>query len=746
MKTSMWTAILLGLLMVPGAAQQQATSLAQAQAQASPSQSRIGFVASPGDNSVYMVDSVTFDLLPSTAGAPNPIVVAGSAPNFVLSIPSRNRVYVSNFNGTVSIIDSVSRTLLSTVGVQNPATGSAFGGMVLSPDGNRLFVAGLNGAAAESGVFQLDLNSPTVLTYKGGRPTLQGNPAQDVDVVPASVVGGSGNGDGRFYFTVPGENVIGVLNGAGTFLTSIAPPAGTNVPTRLEKSPDSSFLVAGCTSLNNAGLRLIRIVPQTSGETTDFVEVPFFPVQTSGPTIRDVTFNSRGTSAPFTVYAGGIGNTTFFVHELTVSPTGVATDVTETPFFQDWGGQVTYDPDVNRVFASNETGGPDFATIDLNGTPPYGSFSRTATGAINVQKVAFTLGSGPTVDYVNPSAGPASAPPQIRIQGSGFKSGAVAHLLSQFRQIPEDIPATTTTVVNSTTILATFPPIPPNSGPPPAVLPTMYDVAVVNPDGQQSALRNYFQTLDSPPAPAAPFPVLLPALIDGYAMISFPQYATVGDLRAALNAQVGYYNPALYRLFMYDRGQYIELTQVNLSTDLMGKGLFAVSRFGPFVTLPSPDVYANTGGTRVVSITPGWNLVSYPFAGGGSGDFSGVQLSQYRDLSFSQTAVTSGLIHPNIFEFIGGAYSIVSSPMVPGQAYWVYNLTSGPLYLQFQGFSPKRRAGAKVAPVAPLSPPPPPGAVIGENMGCGFTGLEALLAGLAASAFRRLRSRRKLAA
>jgi len=230
-------------------------------------------------------------------------------------------------------------------------------------------------------------------------------------------------------------------------------------------------------------------------------------------------------------------------------------------------------------------------------------------------------------------------------------------------------------------------------------------------------------------------------------MISFPQYATVGDLRAALNSQVGFYNPALYRLFIYDNGQYIEITQVNLGTDLMGKGLFAVSRFGPSVTLPSPDVsYFTTFSVRVVTLTPGWNLLSYPFLGGSAGDFNSVSISQFRDMSFTLPATSSGLVYPLLFEFIGNVYQPTTN-MIPGNAYWIFNQTSGPLYLQFQQSLGKRRFTPTPTISGPaISPPPPPGAKIGENMGCGLLGLEGILLALAASSVRRFRSRRRLGA
>jgi len=67
------------------------------------------------------------------------------------------------------------------------------------------------------------------------------------------------------------------------------------------------------------------------------------------------------------------------------------------------------------------------------------------------------------------------------------------------------------------------------------------NIGVVNNDGQVSILKTFFEGMNPPQS--TPYTVDLPPLTSGYSLLSFPQYANVGDLRAGIAAQLGPYKP-----------------------------------------------------------------------------------------------------------------------------------------------------------------------------------------------------------
>src|SRR4029078_12004758 len=107
----------------------------------------------------------------------------------------------------------------------------------------------------------------------------------------------------------------------------------------------------------------------------------------------------------------------------------------------------------------------------------------------------------------------------------------------------------------------------------------------------------------------------------GYSMLSYPQYATVGDLKAAIGAQLGSYNRVPFWVCLWEQTRYVELNDPSLSPSqsIMGTGFFALTRDGGALTLNSPDVFTNTqalSAQRVVVLSPGWNIVSQPWISG----------------------------------------------------------------------------------------------------------------------------------
>ena len=91
-----------------------------------------------------------------------------------------------------------------------------------------------------------------------------------------------------------------------------------------------------------------------------------------------------------------------------------------------------------------------------------------------------------------------------------------------------------------------------------------------------------------------------------------------GEMKAAFAAQLGPYNPVLYRVFFYRQGGYVELNQLpDDGCDLAGEAFWVLTRSGATLTLTEPDVRQNNGGTdRVIPISPGFNLVSLPTLNG----------------------------------------------------------------------------------------------------------------------------------
>ena len=274
---------------------------------------------------------------------------------------------------------------------------------------------------------------------------------------------------------------------------------------------------------------------------------------------------------------------------------------------------------------------------------------------------------------------------------------------------------------------------------------------MLNNDGQSSTLFTFFQGMNTPPN-FNPFTVPLPPMISGYAMVSFPQYATVGDLRAGIDSQLGGYDPRQVRLFLWDQDHYLELNNAALSpaTSIMGTGFFALTRNGAALTLSAPDVTKNTtGGQRVVVLSPGWNIISQPWtnppAGTNSILWNNVQVTSNRDLTLAGSAAASTLVSSVVFEFVGGKY-VPTTQLSAGNAYWALNNIAAPIFLIYPQVSVFKAEPVLEASSAssPLTPPAPPGSLDGtpKNRGCGLLGPELLLPVL----FLRGRRRRKLSA
>jgi hypothetical protein len=696
------------------------------------------FIANQNGNTVTVAHASDYSPLPTTAsGGPNPMTV-GTAPVSTLYDPVHKLVYVVNSNpASVSVIDP---TLFKVTTTITMATASNLQGAVLSQDGNFLFIAGFLTGPKTSGVFQVDLNTLTASFVAG---IVIGSGALDCEVLPASSVGGSGSAPGRVYFTA--SNNLYEINMLSAPLTAVAVPlpTGTNPPTaftRLARSPDNKFMLSGSFTNGAAGSlwQVIRINPLASPE-ADFFNLA--NTGNAGNAIDDVLFQGSA-GPPFAVSLmvrdDGGSRLRFVNVGSSEGPSGYTVGP-NVPF--QFGGEFTTDTAGQRLFiAWNGT------TSSPNGYQVYDpSVSTVATQLENSTggaPVAFSFAPAPppmAITSVQEPAGDTTNSFQLEIFGHGFIQNSSAASVINGAGVPTA--ATTTTVMSPGVILATFP----------KVATGIYDVNVINNDGQTSTLKGWYQGLDPTTAVITTVTTNLPPLTSGYAMLSYPQYATVGDLRAAIASQLGSYDPTLFRLFLWEQTGYLELNDPKLSPaqSIMGVGFFGLSRYGDSVSITAPDVAGNTPGTRVVAISPGWNLISQPYFSGVTQtlQYSNLLVSSTPDQGITQSATLTTLVSNVVYELQGGVY-VPTTALTAGKAYWIMNNIGSPVYLIYTRAAVNKPGVPTSGPPDPLSPPAPPGQSLGgassgrSAVGCGLLGVEAVLVVL----FLRGRRRRRLAA
>jgi hypothetical protein len=702
-------------------------------------------------DSVSVIDATSLAADPWT---PNPIALGTpTGPRSMFYDPIRKLVYAINTTGaSVTAIDPIlfTKTTLAPASVSK-----TFCEATLSQDGRWLFIGGYD-AGGNYGVFQYDLNNFTAtgVTFIPG-PVLAGTiTVIDTEVLPASATGGAGNGPGRVYLSVSqatGSVALIITPRIIEFdllantATTVPPPAGTAGMTpiayaRMTRSPDNTFILVATSSqatLAPTAWQVLRINPTAAPE-MDFFNIP---TPNASEVVDDIAFITTA-SSPFGVCMLARDNKTYAPQYFTVGATGAPSNISSgPPVPAQFGGELTPDLANNRIYVSwnGNTSFPNGLQV-LSPATPAGTFLATApdSGGPGPQKCVRTPKPPPmAIDYVVEPAGNSVSSFQLEIHGHGFLPNSSRAEV----KTPAGLGtfATTSTVLGTTEILATFPG---------GLGVTNFDVVVVNNDGQTSTLASFFQGLSASP-PSPPAVASLPPLTTGYQMLSYPQYATVGDLRAAINAQLGGYNPVQFRLFMWQSSRYIEINDPNLSpaVSLMGVGLFAISRYGTSLSLSTPDVTQNTtGARRVVAIPPGWNIISQPYIAGATNTmtYTNLQVSGTPDLGTTPPADSTPMVSNVLYEPSGGSYVPVSA-MVAGKAYWILNQTSGQVYLIFrQLFVTKATVPSGTSPSASLSPPPPPGSLAdgSSSSHCGLIGPELLLVAL----FRRLLRRRRLAA
>lgn len=239
---------------------------------------------------------------------------------------------------------------------------------------------------------------------------------------------------------------------------------------------------------------------------------------------------------------------------------------------------------------------------------------------------------------------------------------------------------------------------------------------------------------------AFPDPVPVPGPGTGYEMRSVPQYCTVGELLSLLDAALGPYNPALYRVLVWRGGRYRDLVELPRDWDLSGESFWVLGRASAVLNVSAPDCFAAVplrgGGSLVVPLDPGWNQISQPFFDRGNNytlmSWSDVLVDTDGALSGPVDTGSAGALIGSPYAWDGTRYSPVTA-LVVGQGYFVYNRTPGPLYLLFNSTDlqpapvPSAKSGASSRAEEEV-PPAPPGGFAGESStagsSCGLIGLE----------------------
>ncbi|HVR85014.1 MAG TPA: hypothetical protein VMU54_11930, partial [Planctomycetota bacterium] len=579
------------------------------------------FSTNTSSGTVSVTDGQTFVPLPPTASfGPNPINMgANSSPSSLFYDPIRTLLYVVNTGtGTVAAIDP---TNFTTTSISPPTLSGGLSMAAMSQDGRWLFAAGLDSKSGMYGIFQFDLNNFTSAgaSFLGGFPPAASTTYafSDVEVLPGSAVGGTGNGPGKVYFTYTATfsgtlaiityhiGEIDVQSGGFTdiYATNAANTAVPHVFTRMTRAPDNSFILVGATSGTAVSPNAWQ-VPRINPLATPEVDLLTIPTAAAGEVVQDFVFTTSG-SSPFTVCMLAMDNATYAPRFVSVGPAGglIGAEIDGPPVPAGFGGAMSADLSHNRIFFAwnGSSGFPNSFEI-LSPATPTGAFRVTnppSSGGPSPQQVVVAPAPAPlALDYSTEPAGITTGGSFVLdMVGGGFIQGSSRGRLVDPTGV--NIFATSTQVLNSGELLATFP----SQG-----TATHYDVSVVNNDGQVKLISGFFQGLLAGAATSG-LPLSIPDLKNGYRMLSFPEFATVADLRSALTAQLGPYNPVLYRVFLWQQDHYVEVNSPGLppSTSLMGTGVFAITRNGGALTLTATDVTKNsTNNQRVVALNPGW--------------------------------------------------------------------------------------------------------------------------------------------
>jgi hypothetical protein len=665
-----------------------------------------------------------------------------SGPFDILYDSGRRRLYISNNTakpGTIAVIDATTTAVIGTFSV---LASQNLLGMALSDDGNFLYVAGQLVTpplpTITPAVFEINLTAAnpqgTLLDSNGAA----GDAATSVVVIPARLAGGSGNGPGRIYYTVPqipnGPGYIAVAYkiGAGPTSFTVGPATGNpdvTLPTRMARSPDGTIAFATCTNNVNLFMRLLRIdaVANTCAEATIGTALA------TGQATKDVSF--RPETVVQTAYVWG-SNATAGDVVWQVDSTGASlTSISPAQAFALGSIRHHLDPSGNDfIYLGDGGGGAAFGRINAAG----GALVTMNPGGAGKGATYFAFAPMPAAPLLFDCApkGQVNSPNvPIILKGQNFLPGAQV-------SIGGTIP-TTTTFVSPSELDLVFT----------GVTAGADTVQVMNPDAQMTSLQNYYELCG---AAVTNSPLALPSLDQGYALFSVPQYSSLAQVQQAFETALGPYNPMNYRVFFWNADHYDELNQIGSDPqDMSGRAFWVITRSGGAVSVPGLDCFANSAGApRVIPLTPGWNLVSNPLFDTTLGhphmNWNTVQVTTDGSNLASAVATNSpsaaSIIDPNLWQFAGGMYQ-TTGVLVAGSGYWVNNISGGYAYLVFNPGNLFKLVGPPPAGGGGGSPPPgPPGAALGDSTGgtsCALLGPELLLLALA---FHRRRWRRRLGA
>jgi DNA-binding beta-propeller fold protein YncE len=651
------------------------------------------YISEAGTNyvSVHDMQTIGFPLV----GAP---IVVGSSPRGVAVVPSLNRVYVANNGGIagITVIDTTTLSPVSTITPPNFAQGSD---VIVSADQQWVFVSGQDTSSSGGVVHKISTATNAVV-----------------------------------------ESVVISINGPSDDLA-------------IQTSP---FPAVYATHANGFVVAQIRYASGFASLNTGVTESPF-----SAPAFIDVA--PDGTKAYLTRRPGispapevvGTGDWSVVAPigvALAGVPNGVSTgdDYNEVRFLNGTPNSIAY---VVRNFVSfNEilpidattdqgtgtpantgTGTPNTISIDptntlmIVGTLPFSGDSTVEVFDITTPNAPVSIGliSGitggwraafgppnpkPFITEASEHGGLAAAGSAVRILGGNFSAAAAV----DFEISGSPVPAAGVTVLSSSEILA----FSPGAG---GVQRSR--LFVTNGDGQQASLPAmplmggwYLFTNN---ATSNGFTVLPGTTQAQYRMFSVPQITTWSQFITSLESTFGPYDPQVWRAFWWDaeRQAYHELTTPPSNpADVMGTCVWILSRFGGNVSVPGLDS-EYTQPPLYVALKPGWNLFAWPIDGTGPGEWqtggaNPVNVTQ--DFATSYPAsLANPLVNSILYEWDGTQYLSVNQVEI-GKGYWVYNATSGVVYLSCYdtGWKP---GDAMLPPVkkalAPgdLVPPPPPG-------------------------------------
>jgi hypothetical protein len=711
-------------------------------------------------NSIALRQTDGSPVLNPASGAP--VYLTGGAFGFnrpfdIVGSTVHRRVFVSNGNANPGTVTVVNSDTLQAVAIVTIPGSLNLRGMSLSADESEIFIAGQESAAGIQGPSVYRLNTVTLAASRAGGIVDPGRGAGDCVVVGAG-------GPAKVYFTsftgVP-AGYVGVINllGGGTSSIQLAagPLASVHQPTNAERTPDHRFVFV-CCGKSNTGF----------GTTTPILRIDTATdaaaVQIASTGVQDLTTN-RSIDVTWHRTAGGVNRGFVLLSEDASPPTiheipdtGAAILMSPVPAGQ--GGvsapaTIRYFPGTVQLLVGEFAGtsnaynifpAPDPGPLRPPPPPAPPAAPSTFVGGVGSDPLNFAIMPTPAVviSDITPRAGPDSAGTIATVRGAGFQLGLTA--LSGATPVP-------VTFVDSNTATVDFTGLPQGT----------FGLTIRGPNMQTGAFGTFYRNFAPPgirPLPTDPAAQLaLPSAAQGYRMCSFPQYASLTALKAAFSAQLGPYNPVLYRVFFFRQGGYVELNQLpDDGCDLAGESFWVLTRNGATLTLTEPDVRRNNGGTdRVIPISPGFNMISLPTLNGTftAGTIAWANMHVTDDETnfaigspggpVNVTSAQGLLLVEQAIEFLSGGY-FLAPDLIAGQGYWVRNLTTGPVYLVFQEglitkpSSFKASVASGVPPAAGSMPPPPPSGMVSSSGsgGCGFVGVE----GLALLLLRVLRRRR----